>query len=419
MIKLKKITCTFLYFMLLSPLLAYIYTVHLKLPKTLLHFYIFFIFFFGFFFIITKKNILFPKYLWFLLLYAIYRFIWLQIADVDYHILTHIYYSILNLSTLFVVLIICNTNFSDSFKRNSISIIQITVVLAAIVSIVQVFDSNFLNAWPYWYPERGENYYLGDIYTHRRSSFFGFINQNSIGLSFIPLLAILIGYMLYVKNKKYYIYLILGGLIALLSNGRYIMIGFLIITFVIVAVQKVKITGFFKYVFVLLMIGFIIFQTLLFFGYDFKDWYKERLFLEGSFYETTRYKAIENFLIFFPKTPIFGTGVHLTDEIREASRAVGSSQIHVGYLSHLVSYGIVGSIFLFGFWFTLAKKLYRTAKLTGYWGSFFAFLTFFWAQATLVYYSIFFTGLIFALVFDKYFQDKYRDNYYLNKKGTG
>jgi len=394
--------------MLLSPLLAYIYTVHLKLPKTLLHFYVFFILFFGFFFIIKKKNILFPRYLWFLLLYAVYGFIWLQIAEVDYHILTHIYYSILNFSIFFVVLIIYNTNFSDSFKRNSISLIKITVVLTAIVSIVQVFDSNFLNAWPYWRPDKDMAL---DIYSFRRASIFGFVNQNAIGLSFIPLLAVLIGYFFYEKNKNYFIYLILGGVTALLSNCRYIMVGFMIITFIILVVQKVKIIGFLKYAFVLFVIGFLLYQALVFFGYNFKSFYKERLFHEGSLYETTRYKAIKNFLIFFPKTPIFGTGVHLTDEIREASRDVGSSQIHIGYLSHLVSYGIVGSIFLFGFWFMLAKKLYRTAKLTGYWGSFFAFLTFFWAQVTLVYYSIFFTGLIFALVFDKYFQDKYRNNY--------
>ena len=54
------------------------------------------------------------------------------------------------------------------------------------------------------------------------------------------------------------------------------------------------------------------------------------------------------------------------------------------------------------------SKTGKTAKKTNYWGSFFAFLTYFWAQATLVNYSIFFYGLMFALVFDKYFQDKYK-----------
>jgi len=113
--------------------------------------------------------------------------------------------------------------------------------------------------------------------------------------------------------------------------------------------------------------------------------------------------------------------VHLTEEIKEASKAVGSSQIHVGYLSHLVSFGIVGSFFMFGFWFLLAKKLYKSAKYTKYWGSFFAFLIYLWAQTTLVYYSIFFYGLIFAFVFDKYVKDNYSNKEFVSssiKKGV-
>ena len=62
----------------------------------------------------------------------------------------------------------------------------------------------------------------------------------------------------------------------------------------------------------------------------------------------------------------------------------------------------------------LTKSLLKTAKITNYWGSFFAFLIFLWAQATLVYHTIFFTGLIFALIFDKYYYDKYREYIIVN-----
>lgn len=406
--------------MLFSPILAYILSGALGLRPIMFYFKVFTILYGIFFLIVNQKKIRVPNFAFFALYFVGFLFIWTFFnGDFERRGLFAILLNNTHIAIFFIIIIIYNTNFSKSFIQNTKKVFKITVLMAAIVSIIQIFDTNFLNAWPYWNPERGATYLLADIYTHRRSSIFGFIDRNSLGLSFIPLLAVLVGYMLYVKDKKYYIYLILGGLTALLSNGRYIMAGFLIITFIILVVQKVKITGFYKYAFVLFVIGFLLYQALFFFGYDFKSFYEKRVFHEGSLYETTRYKAIGNFLIFFPKTPIFGTGVHLTDEIRGASRDVGSSQIHVGYLSYLVSYGIVGSIFLFGFWFILAKKLYRTAKFTGYWGSFFAFLTFFWAQATLVLPSIFFYGLIFALVFDKYFQDKYRYNYYLNKKAVG
>ena len=183
---------------------------------------------------------------------------------------------------------------------------------------------------------------------------------------------------------------------------------YIILSFQYFAVQKTRIISSIRYFFFIAVMGIFIFLFIGQMGYNLQTFYRERLFSEGSINENTRYKAIFNFAHFFPQKPIFGTGVHLTEEIKEASESIGSSQIHVGYLSHLVSYGIFGSILLFTFWFLLARRLYRNAKLTNYWGAFFAFLIYFWAQTTLVNYSIFFTGLIFAFVFDKY----YLDNYY-------
>jgi hypothetical protein len=96
----------------------------------------------------------------------------------------------------------------------------------------------------------------------------------------------------------------------------------------------------------------------------------------------------------------------MSEEVWIASNAFGSSQIHVGYLAHLVAFGAIGSLFLFGFWFALTLNLRKTAMKTGYWGSFYAFLVFLWSNVTLVHYTIFFYGLIFALIFDKHYKDK-------------
>ena len=97
----------------------------------------------------------------------------------------------------------------------------------------------------------------------------------------------------------------------------------------------------------------------------------------------------------------------MTDDIRDASNAIGSSQIHVGYLCGLVYFGIIGAFFLFGFWFQLTKHLYKNAKRTKYWGAFFAFLVFLSANLSLVKFHVFFYGILFALIFDKYYSDKY------------
>ncbi len=184
------------------------------------------------------------------------------------------------------------------------------------------------------------------------------------------------------------------------------MVAFILTTLIIFVAQKRKVKGILKYTFSILLISLIFYQILMFFGYNLGDWFSQRLFAEGSIQSTTRYGALVNFIMYFPQAIFLGTGVHLTSELEYASHSVGSSQIHVGYLSHLLSYGLVGSFLLFGFWYMLAKKLYNTAKSIGYWGSFFAFLIFLWANSTLVMYSIFFYGLIFALIFDKYFIDR-------------
>jgi hypothetical protein len=133
-----------------------------------------------------------------------------------------------------------------------------------------------------------------------------------------------------------------------------------------------------------------------------KELAEKRLFVEGEIKNTSRYLAYELFQKYFPQHPVFGTGVHLTDEIRRVANEGGSSQIHVGYFSHMVSYGIVGSFLLFSFWLLLARDLFKKAKLTGFYGAFFAFLVFLWANAAMVDYNIFYPGVIIAIIYSEY-----------------
>ena len=93
------------------------------------------------------------------------------------------------------------------------------------------------------------------------------------------------------------------------------MIGFLILTFQILIVNKVKILGAFKYILITFISFFILYQTIIFLGYDIQSCINQRLFIEDSIEETTRYRAFNTFAIFFPQNPYFGTGLHLTDEI--------------------------------------------------------------------------------------------------------
>jgi hypothetical protein len=390
--------------MLFSPLLSYV-TLGLWGLRSITYYFTLFTVFYGIVFIlINNKTIKFPRLLYLLIFYSIFQTIWsFWNGGLERRGLLEIIINREFTSIIFIIIIIYNTNFNKRFIDRCISMIKVTVILAAIVSLIQVLDYSFMDASPSWGSKAGVNM-LDNLYTARRTSIFGFVDRNEIGLSFIPLLSVLIGVLLFQRNRVYYIYLLLGAIIAFLSNTRYVMIALLLITFQLLVVQRVKIKDLTKYVFIIFISGFLLLRIISYLGYDFNDWYNVRLFSEGSIKETTRYKAINNFLIFFPQSPIFGFG-GVTDEITDASHAIGSSQIHVGYLAHLVYYGIIGSFFLFSFWFLLAKKLYKTAKKSNYWGSLFAFLTFLWANATLVYFSIFFYGIVFALVFDQWYSN--------------
>jgi len=115
---------------------------------------------------------------------------------------------------------------------------------------------------------------------------------------------------------------------------------------------------------------------------------------------STRFLAFELFAKYFPENPFFGTGEHVTAELARSLQG-RSSQIHVGYLSHLFEFGIFGSILLFSFWFYIAKRLFKTSRRFNYYGTFLGFLCFLVANLTLVKYSIFEYGIILSLLFNK------------------
>lgn len=351
----------------------------------------------------SSKKITIPGFTYFLMIFIFYK--WLQayiLGDLGIRDLV----TGQNTAIAFLIILIYNFNFKKKFIDRCNILIAITIIFAVIVSVIQVFDADFFNAYLVYFKDSDVLIEKG-LYTSRRSSIFGFIDLNEVGIGFLSLLSVFIGHSIISKKQNFLLFIFLGGIVAVLTNGRYVMIGFVIITLQLLLYQKNIVFGFMKYIIIIFISLFILVQVLNFFEYNLNEWYQTRLFAEGAVEETTRYKAFGNFAIFFPQYPIFGSG-GMTDEIKFASELAGSYQIHVGYLSALVYYGFVGCFFLFGFWFLLLRFLYKNAKKTGYWGSFFGFLIFIWANFSLVMFHFFFIGTIMALVFDKYYMDKYK-----------
>lgn len=404
----EKVIKIFLFAMLFSPLISYFVLNVTSGDRSSTYYFSIYSVLLGLLFIaFANKIIEFPKEINFLLIYIIYQIIWMGYSgDISRRGFINVLINNRHIGIFFIFIIIYNTKFSERFIQYSIIVSKITIILASFASIIQVFDNSFLDANPLW-QKSGLSDIVGNIYQDRRSSLFAFVDMNELGLSYLPLASATIGYLIVNKSRFIPLFVFAVGITSLLSNGRYVIVGYIILITQYFVYAKFNFLKIFNKIFFILFSLFILYFTLSLVGYNVEAWFAERLFREGSITQTTRYGALENFLIFFPQAIFFGVGEYYTPEIKRAIEFVGSSQIHVGYLSHLISYGLVGSFFLFGFWFLLAKRLYKNAKKTNYWGAFFGFLIFLWAQATLVYYYIFFYGIIFALIFDKYYVDKH------------
>lgn len=402
-IRLNKFFYYFLLAILLTPIFAYFVLAHNQ--TSIYYYYKIIAVLSGVVFVFIYK----PKwqpYHFFILCFTIYLIIWSFFNGDFYEKGFMTYYNLTNLGILFSTLILSNLSYSDLFIQRSIKIMKLFIILAFLATITQIINPSFLDANYLWDPVSLGDIRLGDLYLDRRTSIFGYIEPNSYGLDFIPLLFLVIAFILFEKRKFLFAYLLMGGMISLLSNTRYIMIAFIIGLIMIPIYRKITATGAIKNIFLMVILSFSLFYIMSYFGYDFSDWYETRLFPEGSIQETTRYKAMENFALMFSGNEIFGIGSETNDYLLTLSHQVGSSRIHVGYFGYMIAWGIFGSFLLFGSWFLIIRRFYLNARNSGYWGSFFGFLSFLWANVTFPQFSIFYYGLLFTFIFDKYYYDK-------------
>lgn len=307
------------------------------------------------------------------------------------------------LFTFCAFFIVENEEYDEAFIKAIVRIFKVTVVLAFITTMIQVmFIRNF------FIPKYllGEDYLANEFGTVRFPSIFGYIDANAVGFSFLPILSILFGYYLVRRSKNWFWYIIPGGIVAMLASSRYIQIGFLIILFQIIFTRKERIKNTVKILAfgtVLVLVSLNIIESS---GMSISDYFYGRLLGASSY---SRVIGTELFARFFPEAPWLGSGSRITSELSVALEGA-SPYIHIGYLSHLFEYGIIGSLFLFGSWYLIGRKTFAVGSKTGYYGSFFAFLVFFFTNTTLVQYTMFHYGLIFAAVFYKYYENKFPIN---------
>ena len=300
---------------------------------------------------------------------------------------------------LLALILIDNTTFIDKIIKNIYVVFKITLVSALIITLFQVFYDPF-----FFSPESTFDAYYGrDIFNIRLNSVFSYIDRNEVGWSMIPILTLTITHSIKKDDKLLYLWIASAGMAAFASNSRWVWLNFFISCGLLILYKHKSV----KLLIVFIPLILILFYfTLVLAGFNINQYVQDRLLSDSAL---SRFLAWDMFKQFFPHNPFFGSGEHRPDDLVRALRG-RSAQIHVGYLSHMFVYGIVGSIFAFYFWFVVLKRFITSAKFTGYYGSLFAFICYLVANLTLVEYTFYRYGMIMAFVMDKYYRDKFEED---------
>ncbi|MET2984903.1 O-antigen ligase family protein [Aureibaculum conchae] len=310
------------------------------------------------------------------------------------------------------MLILENVSLSKKYFNRLLKISKAVLIVAFFVIIIQqIHNENFFVR-----PDLVSEGFSKEIGAEDRiDSIYSWLGSNSSGYGFIPIF-IIIAEVLARKKKSLLIWIIFGLIFAMLARARWLMINALLVFFILIINHKDKVRRVFKYSILVPVIAVGTYITLNNVGINAKDIVENRILEindKGSQKSSsTRILAFVIFNKLYWKNAVFGKGNEKygmgSTKPRhnyelETLLAGRSSQIHVGYLMLFYMYGLVGGIPFLIFIFLITKRLYKDAKITTYWGPFLAFLGFALSNLTLVHFSVFEMGLLFALLTNKYY----------------
>ncbi len=364
-----------------------------------------------------KQRINFPKYLKFLLIFVMYTII-SDYLLVEKPINLKYLYSNRLASGFLAALLAENINVDKCFIKKAIRVSVIFLIIAFVIILFQqlidpvffvnIYDENILKK-------------IGNIqsYEKRLPSIYSWTNLLDINFGFIGIATLLLSIYLLKKRKDVFIVLIITIILifSFLSRGRWIMINASLTIAIYFIYKKFSIRNIIRNMLVLYLGVFFAIQLLEFAHIPVQKIINDRILErnKGGLEEGSAGTRIYAFVVFaklFPEHPILGKGMlhsfggHSKDTELVAALKGRSSQIHVGYLSLLYYYGIVGAIPFLLFLYFIMKKLYFEAKSSNFWGAFFVYLGFVLANWTLVNFTILYYGLIIALVFHNYYYNK-------------
>jgi hypothetical protein len=248
--------------------------------------------------------------------------------------------------------------------------------------------------------------YIHYIEQGRNFSIFSWIDLNSLGISFPILISILLS-INRTEKLTFPLTIVSGIVVAFLSKARYVMISTLIVFSQLFFVSKID---FRKKVYIILIFTISVVTVVgvaKLYNYDIQKVIDNRILEKSTDLASARVRvaSYEIFLIKFPEHPLFGVGPVTRLDVVQLLRG-RAPLIHIGYLSYLYFYGIVGSLFIFLSIFLLLIKAWTVGEKYLFWGAFYGILSFCFANVTFVYFNLSEIGIILAVIYMKYFNDE-------------
>jgi O-Antigen ligase len=302
-----------------------------------------------------------------------------------------------NVFAFALFVIVENTWFDEGFIERMNKNIFLIVIVSLIVSLIQVKQPMF-----FFNTAIDVTLFVGDE-DIRISSIYSWVNLNSGGITFPILIAILLNF--HETGKRTFIVIILCGIVvAFLTKARYTMISTIIAFSQLIFSGRVSFKKIFSLIFIFAAsIYFIVFIAGQI-GFDIESVISGRILEKDSEMGSAkaRVTSYEVFSQKFPEHPILGVGPATKQDVLDL---LGDDipLIHVGYLSYLYFYGVVGCFFFFGALFLLLKAAWRVGKRYNFWGSFYGLLSFCIANATLVYFNLSEMGIVLTVIYVRYY----------------
>jgi hypothetical protein len=348
--------------------------------------------------ILCKSNRRMPLYLKFFGFFTLYH-----LASVFYFNLipadTTVPYFIIsdyNVFAFVMLIIIENLRFDKKFIATLTRNIFYVVIIALVVTLIQINNPEFFLSTEV----QSDSSYLEQS---RNFSIFSWTNLNSLGISFPILVAILLS-AYSARRIKMFVIAISGIVVSFLTRSRYVMISTLIAFSQLIFTRTIKLKKRTSYIFIFLFSIILLGLASNQFGIDTSKIIDDRILEKNSDFESASVRVASYYIFLqkFPEHPIIGVGPKTRDDVLELLRGKAPF-IHVGYLSYLYFYGVVGASLLFIALFYLIKRAHAVGKKYNYWGTYYGIITLCAANTTLVYFNLGEMGVIISVIYLRYF----------------